>query len=138
MERREFLSIIGIGGVALACSYCLSGCQKNDALTNAPANVDFTLDLADPANSALNGIGGYLYKNGVIVARVVSGAFVALSLTCTHAGGTVYYDPGSNRFHCPVHGSNFATDGSVVTGPASSPLARYNTTLSGTSLRVYS
>jgi cytochrome b6-f complex iron-sulfur subunit len=138
MERREFLSTLGIGAAALACSYCLAGCQSNDGVTNAPTNVDFTLDLTDPANSALKTNGGYVYKNGVIVTRTVTGAYVAVSSTCTHAGGTVFYDASGNRFHCPNHGSNFGTDGSVINGPAGSPLARYNTALSGNSLRVFS
>lgn len=137
MDRKEFLSLFGLGAAAVACQYCLAGCQKADNPT-APTNVDFTLDLMSSANSALQPVGGYLYNNGVIVAHVGNAAYVAVSSTCTHAGGTVYYDLSSNRFHCPNHGSNFATDGSVINGPAASPLAKYNTTLNGNSLRVFS
>ena len=138
MDRKEFLSTLGLGAAALACSYCLNGCKPLDNPITAPTNVDFTLDLTTPANAALNTNGGYLYQGGVIVARMASGTYVALSQTCTHAGGTVQYIASSNRFYCPSHGSVFGTDGSVVTGPASSPLARYTTTLTGTSLRVHS
>jgi cytochrome b6-f complex iron-sulfur subunit len=138
MDRKEFLSTLGLGAAALACSYCLNGCKPLDNPITAPTNVDFTLDLTSPANAALNTNGGYLYQGGVIVARTASGTYVALSQTCTHAGSTVQYVEGSNRFYCPSHGSNFGTDGSVVNGPASSPLARYITTLTGTSLRVHS
>ena len=138
MDRSEFLKKIGIGAVAAACVHCLSGCTPEDQVIAPPTNVDFTLDLTAPANNALNTSGGYIYNGGIIVARTVSGAYVALSMACTHAGTTVYYDAGSNRFNCPSHGSIFATDGAVVQGPAGSPLAKYKTTLSGTSLRVYS
>jgi cytochrome b6-f complex iron-sulfur subunit len=100
--------------------------------------VDFTLDLTNSANSALNNNGGYLYHGGVIVARTIDGSYVAVSQTCTHAGGTVVYDSRINDFYCPVHGSVFSTNGSVVSGPAPSALVKYNTSLSGTSLRVYS
>lgn len=130
--------MLGLGAVAVACGSCLGSCQMNNGAPSAPTNVDFTLDLTDPANASLKTNGGYIYKNGVIVTRTDAGTYVALSSICTHAGGTVYYDAAGNRFHCPVHGSNFATDGSVINGPAGSPLMKYNTSLNGNSLRVYS
>jgi cytochrome b6-f complex iron-sulfur subunit len=138
MERKEFLSILGVGAAAIACGRCFTGCKKNDSVTNPPTNVDFTLDLTNPAYAALKTNGGFIYNSGVIVARTASGSYIAVSSTCTHAGGTVQFDVNNNLFHCPVHGSNFAVDGSVLNGPAGSPLTKYNTSLSGNSLRVYS
>lgn len=138
MDRKEFLSLLGLSAAAIACASCVEGCAKDDPVSGPPTNIDFTLDLTAPANSPLNTNGGYIYKDGVIVARTTSGAYAAVSFVCTHAGTTVYYDASINRFHCPRHGSNFAIDGSVVNGPAASPLKQYTTTLSGTSLRVFS
>ena len=138
MDRKEFLSLLGIGSAALALTYCFGGCQPGNNGPTAPTNVDFTLDLTNSTNSALNSNGGYLYHNGVIVAKTVNGSFVAVSQYCTHAGGTVVYSPNVNDFYCPVHGSVFSTGGSVINGPAPSPLVKYNTSLTGTSLRVYS
>ncbi len=137
MDRKEFLSIVGLGAAAFAAQYCL-GCKAADDQTiTGPSNVDFTLDLTAPANAALASVGGYIYKNGIIVART-AGGYVAVSFTCTHQGGTVTYDNGAGNFYCPNHGSRFATSGAVVNGPADRPLTHYNTSLSGTSLRVYS
>ena len=138
MDRKEFLSALGLGAVALACTYCSEGCKPLDNPITAPTNVNFTLDLTAPANAPLTKNGGYVYNGGVIVARTADGSYVAVSQACTHAGGTVQYVLGNNEFFCPNHGSNFSTNGSVVNGPASSALARYNTALTGTSLRVYS
>lgn len=137
MERREFLSVVGIGTVAVACSYCFGGCKTQDPIS-APTNIDFTLDLTNPSFSALRTNGGYVYNAGVIVARTVNGSFVALSQACTHQGATVVYDPGSDSFYCPSHGSQFAANGSVLRGPAGSPLMAYKTTFTGNSLHVYS
>lgn len=138
MDRKEFLSLLGISSAALAVSYCFGGCQPLNNGPTAPTNVDFTLDLTNSANSALNSNGGYIYHNGVIVARTVSGSYVAVSQYCTHAGGTVVFDSNINDFYCPVHGSVFATNGSVINGPAPSALVKYNTLLAGSSLRVFS
>jgi cytochrome b6-f complex iron-sulfur subunit len=137
MDRKEFLTAMGIGAVAVVSTYCLGGCKANEPGITGPANVDFTLDLTAAANSALKSFGGYVYNSGVIVAHTPSG-YVAVSLQCTHQGNTVYYDGNSNDFICPAHGSKFNTSGGVINGPASSPLTRYNTSLNGDSLRVYS
>ncbi len=138
MDRKEFLSTLGLGAAAFVCSYCLTGCQPLDNPITAPTNVDFTLDLTAPANAALKSNGGYLYNAGVIVARTTTGAYVAVSQKCTHQGSNVQYVSSDNSFYCPSHGSDFATSGAVNRGPASSSLAAYHTTLNGTSLRVYS
>lgn len=138
MDRKEFLSVFGMGAVAVVCTYCLGGCKQDNNPISAPANVDFTLDLTNPAYAALRTNGGYVYNGGVIVARTVAGTYVAVSQACTHQGTTVIYDPGGNQFYCQAHGSTFATTGAVTRGPAPSPLMAYKTTLTGNSLRVYS
>jgi cytochrome b6-f complex iron-sulfur subunit len=135
MDRREFISMFGMGAAAAACTYCLSGCTTNSDLISAPTNVDFTVDVS---TSALKTPGGYLYNGGVVVAHLLDGTYAAVSQACTHAGTTVIYDSANNRFYCPAHGSSFRTNGSVINGPAGSPLATYHTSLTGTSLRVYS
>ena len=127
---------MGLSAGALACSYCFGGCQSNDQVVTPPV-VDFTLDLTDPANGALKTNGGYLYKEGVIVARTLGGDYIAVSATCTHAGGTVEYVASGNRFYCPIHKSNFGTTGAVINGPATHPLGTYKISLNNTSLRVY-
>jgi thiosulfate dehydrogenase [quinone] large subunit len=56
-----------------------------------------------------------------IVIREASGALVAHSAVCTHAGCTVGYQGG--QIVCPCHSSVFdARTGAVVTGPATTPL----------------
>jgi len=139
MDRREFLSILGVGGVAAACSYCLAGCTNPNAGSNimAPTNVDFTLDLTNSAYAALRNVGGYVYNAGIIVAHASTG-YVAVSYACTHQGTTVIFDASTSTFFCPAHGSRFALSGGVINGPAGSPLGSYKTTLTGNSLRVYS
>lgn len=140
MDRRDFLTSIGIGAAALACANCLEACSpvNGPGIPGPPSNVNLSLDLNAAANNALKSAGGYIYNGGLIIAHLTNGSYVALSQTCTHQGGTVQYLASSNVFFCPVHGSAFSTDGAVINGPAGQALKKYNTALTGTTLKVTS
>lgn len=138
MDRKEFIINLGKSTAAVCMACYLASCGDDDSNPSAPSNVDFTLDLTLSANQALNNVGGTLYKDGIIIARVSQTSFIALSQYCTHQGTTVQFEANNNRFHCPQHGSNYRTDGTVINGPAERALVKYNAELSGTSLRVYS
>ena len=101
-------------------------------------NVDFTLDLTTPSNAALLATGGFVIANGIIVAKTVSGNYIAVSSACTHEGTNVQYVKGSDHFYCPNHGAQFSTTGAVVSGPTNRALTAYKVSLSGTLLRIYS
>lgn len=121
----------------LACAgKGLSSCSSES--DPAPSNVDFTLDLSTSQYSALNNVGGSASANGIIIARLSTTEFVALSRACTHEGTSINYRSSQQDFLCPNHGARFSTSGSVLQGPATKSLKKYNTTLTGTSLRVFS
>ncbi len=54
----------------------------------------------------------------------VDGRTCAVSGTCTHLGGVLSWNDAEKSWDCPLHGSRFAPDGSVLEGPATKPLAR--------------
>ncbi|WP_373552733.1 ubiquinol-cytochrome c reductase iron-sulfur subunit [Haliscomenobacter sp.] len=99
-------------------------------------NVDFTLDLNASENAVLNNNGGFLVKNGVIVARTTGGTYIAVAAACTHEGTIIQYQGNNSRFFCPNHSSTFSESGGVLNGPATTALKQYKTELSGTNLRV--
>ncbi|HEU0063868.1 MAG TPA: Rieske (2Fe-2S) protein [Flavisolibacter sp.] len=137
MERKEFLSLIGLSASAMVMA-CI-GCSKgNSSGTSAPSNVDFTLDISQSTNASLNTNGGYLYSNGIIVARTLTGNFIAVQQICTHENFSIVYQPNNHRFYCDGHGGTFSEAGQVTGGPPPAALRSYNTSLSGTILRVYS
>jgi len=137
MERKQFLLLLGAGATGIFLAKSLTSCTKNPVDT-APQNVDFTLDLSNASYASLKNTGGFIYQNNIIIAHTSTGEYVALSDICTHAGCTVNFNSSQSNFPCPCHGSVFAQNGSVLNGPASSPLKKYNTSLNGTMLRIYS
>jgi Rieske Fe-S protein len=67
--------------------------------------------------------GGMIYTAAkVVVTQPTKGVYKAFSAVCTHVG-CVCNVVADGTINCPCHGSKFKiTDGSVVTGPAPSPL----------------
>ena len=140
MDRKDFLSQVGVGAAAFLAPICLggiAGCGKssNDSTPSAPSNVDFTLDVS---SGALASNGGFLVSQGILVARTNAGAFLAVSAACTHQGTTVNYNAANNNFVCPNHGAKFSSSGMVTLGPATTNLKSYNTSLTNSTLRIYS
>ena len=148
MKRDEFLHLFGFGATMLLTG-CLGSCAgKTDNPQPAagpvsppvPAQpIDFTLDLADPANVQLtNPAFGYVYGAGgrVIVAKTTAGTYIALAAACTHQGTPVQFQPNANNFLCPNHGSQFNISGGVLNGPAAAPLRAYTVTQTGNTLRI--
>jgi len=138
MDRKDFLKTAGKGIAFAGLVYC-TGCKyKTDSPTAPPQNVDITLDLTLHQNQPLNQIGGSVVTGGIIVGRTGSDTFVAVASACTHQGTTIELQLDQKQFYCPNHGSTYALDGTVTRGPAPNSLVRYNTSLNGTNLRVYS
>jgi cytochrome b6-f complex iron-sulfur subunit len=141
MDRKEFLSAVGISGAAFAVLNCL-GCSKssdtNPQQVAGPSGIDFTLDLSATANAALLTNGGSLAVNGVIVARTNAGKYIAVQQSCTHQRYMLVYNAANNTFFCNNHGSAFNSTGGVINSPANVPLTVYNTQATGTSLRIFS
>lgn len=135
MERRKFLEQIGIGAAFALTSACLGGC-KSESVT--PSNLDFTIDLNDSANAALKNNGGYVIKNGTVVAKTISGTYAAATQTCSHEGNKQIIYNGQGQWQCTVHGALFDESGKGLNSNGSKGLAIYKTELTGTMLRVYS
>ncbi len=69
----------------------------------------------------------YSEKGTAWVVKAADGNVVAFSPTCTHLGCAYHWDAQNRDFLCPCHGSTFALDGTVLSGPAPRPLDRFET-----------
>ena len=97
MERKEFLSLIGLGSASALAAVCMGSCSKSTESTTTPGqpttptNVNITLDLTLPANAALANPGGYIYTGAIIVAKTIAGNFIAVSKVCTQYNFSIFW-----------------------------------------------
>ena len=108
--------------------------RNDDLIPNVPVN--FSIQLSLPGYSNLNSPGGSVevpgvgYK-GVVVYRSIDG-FVAFDMACPYdpssSTGILHVDSSGIMMTDVNCGSRFnLTDGSIVNGPTSRPMKRYNT-----------
>src|ERR1700674_1104207 len=82
----------------------------------APAGMAFVMADGGEGNTAGDPtFAGYLTRD--------QGKLRALAITCPHLGFSYAFDDHKKHFVCPCHGSEFALDGAVLHGPATSPLS---------------
>lgn len=140
MDRRKFLTWVGVGTLAHSLPLILAACNSTseDAPQAASESPKPEIDTSvRPDGFQAIGTLEQLDKEGVILDRssaaepvlVIRNAetntLIAFNPTCTHQGCTVEFNAEEKILACPCHGSKFAPDGTVVEGPATRPLATF-------------
>lgn len=141
MKRRELIRNLASGSITLfVVPAVLTSCAKEDPDPDPGPDPDpdpgvLTIDLTDTKYGSLGSVGGYYIEKQVIVINTGEG-FIALSSVCTHQGCEVSYNHGNSNLPCPCHGSVFSTTGSVLEGPASTPLEKFEVAQEGDILTI--
>lgn len=129
MNRRSLLSWGSAGLVALWSAVGVSVAAVVRFLTpNVFYEPPQSFKIGNPADFNF-GPPTFLAEEKIYVFRDPQKGFAVASAVCTHLGCTVGYFQSDQRFHCPCHGSVFASDGVVQHGPAPKPLQWFEVTL---------
>ncbi|MFH9726297.1 Rieske (2Fe-2S) protein [Streptomyces sp. NPDC017254] len=117
VARRTVVAAAGGAGLAAALTACGGGgggANDKDAATEGET-------LARTGDIPVGG-GKVLADQGMVITQPKAGEFKAFSSKCTHAGCAVS-GVKDGVIVCPCHQSHFdVSDGSVKSGPATSPL----------------
>jgi Rieske Fe-S protein len=149
-SRRTLLACAGA-----ACAAALAGCARYNSNNGGINAGQATQSSSAPAAAAGGNSGAAAPSGPVVLAKTTdipvgggkiltdkkivitepqSGTFKAFTAICTHQGCIVDTVSGGT-INCPCHGSKFSiANGSVVNGPAPSPLAPVSIEVQGTSI----
>lgn len=149
MNRRTFLSWVGVGWIASSLPIALAACSNTvetsatsptESASNPPrsdgfASVGTISDLESNAGQILD---KEFTAGPVLVIRNPADPNTPLAVnpTCTHQGCTVGWQAEQKAFVCPCHGSKFEMNGKVITGPATTPLPTYEVKVEENSVLV--
>jgi nitrite reductase/ring-hydroxylating ferredoxin subunit len=131
VPRRDFLGLASLFAAASALLFGAIGMLQlpKAAVLSSPSRK-FRVNLPD---SLAAGEAFVPSGRSVALFRDAEGVY-AISTVCTHLGCIV--KPTGQGFDCPCHGSRFAPNGTVVKGPAPSPLAWLKVSAAGGSYIV--
>ena len=114
INRRDFV---------LALCATAAGCAANNSNPAAPWTGPTTFDLGPPSQLTQPIDTRWLQSGGFFLIREDNKLYT-LSATCTHKACPL--TTKGEGILCPCHGSRFTKEGQVQTGPATSPLPRFN------------
>lgn len=137
MQRRDFLrtSCMACAGSALGlAAFSLSGCGTLPLVKATTANGALTIPVASFAEATQVIARHPKLSYDVLVMKLPDGNYRSLYLRCTHEDQPL--SATAKGLHCTSHGSRFALDGSVTTGPATKPLLSLPTSLDGDQLTI--
>lgn len=139
--RRAVLAGAGLAGVA-----ALAACSSSSSASSTPAAGGGATTAAGGGASASSGGGGttlgaaseievgggkVFAAQKVVVTQPSAGQYMGFSAVCTHQQ-CIVDQVANGTIDCPCHGSKFSVkDGSVVAGPAPSPLPAAKVSVSG-------
>ena len=161
LHRRPLLKKVALAGLSIGSVGSLISCSPSDGGSDSDesaavgesdnttvgdsgnsgdsSTADLIIDTTDSSYSVLANTGGSLSLDGgsgipspgILIHRSSPTSVNVVSRYCTHQGCVV-----GGEYVCACHNSIFAKDGSVIQGPASSPLNTYSATINGSNIEI--
>lgn len=137
MDRKEFISKLGIGAAFVLTTPCIIGCSKDNLGETEKLDIDFTVDLNE--FDSLRSPGSFIITNNIVVANNIDGQFIAATVTCSHENlNQIKYDKFADNWECTAHGARYTQAGAGLNANGAGGLTTYNVTQDGDTLRVFS
>lgn len=149
MDRRTFLSCVGLGAIATSLPIALAACSDPGS-TSSSASESAATNGVDPGAAAgdfvtvgtvaeLEGSGSITVKDfsgssGDLVVFKANDQVIALDSYCNHNGCSSAWD--GEQLVCPCHNSRFSPDGSLISGPATKGLTVFEAKVEGEQILV--
>ena len=149
LSRRTLIRNTGLSALAIGTLSACSNYGNRPAAPTSASGSDGTSSGSPGSGTRGSGSGGLTAAKAdipvgggkifpdaqAVVTQPRSGEFKAFTAVCTHQ--TCIVAEVVETINCNCHGSKFSiTDGSVVTGPATSPLAAKTVTANGENLTI--
>lgn len=140
MDRRAFLSWVGVGWLASCLPVALVACVSERKVVPASDRPDGFHEIGAIAD--LDRAGHLLEEkfaiNPILVIRDPANSknLIAVNPTCTHQGCLVNWQNQKKLFVCPCHAAVFDPNGKVIQAPATKPLATYPVKVEGKTILV--
>ncbi len=126
LTRREFLNyawlaslgfvfVVGVGGATFFFSFPRFQAGEFGGVFSLGKAGDV---LPKPTDPPMHNTDGKFWLSNV------NGAIIALYDVCVHLGCLYQWQPVTNRFECPCHGSKYQKNGTYIEGPAPRSLDR--------------
>ena len=141
---RHSIVLAFVGLLLFSAWSCNKDANEHPNIPNVAVNLQ--LDINSTMYVELSTIGGYVYLTGgykgIVVYRVSPEDFVAYDRACpynpTLPCERITMDPSGITLTDSCCNSNFSIlDGSIIRGPATQPLKRYQTQFDGQILRIF-
>lgn len=128
--NRRFFSWVSLGYLTTFLPGVIAACtQKKEPSTSSGPSGFQTIGTLSELKSGPIEVTQGLRDGPVLVVQNPAdpNTPIAVNPTCTHAGCAVKWQANQTAFVCPCHGSRFDPSGKVTQGPATKPLATYET-----------
>ena len=148
MKRRQFSQWVSLGVIASSLPVAIAACQSSPpSMSDSPSSSSPspTFD-STPREDGFAAVGtvaqldekGFIsdkafFAGSVLVIRDPNDAssLLAVDSLCTHQACSVTWESDESIFDCRCHGSTFSADGSVINGPAQTPLGTFEAIIDG-------